>query len=267
MHLSFFDPQTSIAQITSFVREVYLKQGKTSAVIAVSGGIDSAVSLSLLREALGAEYIFPLLLPYAEQNMDDARKIVEWNQIPQENLKEINIQPLVDQFADVLQVEHNAVTSQKRLGNIMARVRMILLFDLAKNMDALVCGTENKSEKYLAYFTRFGDEASDIEPIQHVYKTQVRQLAEHLGLPEIFLSKAPSAGLWGGQTDESEFGFTYEQADQVLSELIDKQKKESEISLDGIDPQVVHRVIDWVDRNHFKHEVPYVLDVLINEND
>ena len=136
----------------------------------------------------------------------------------------------------------------------MARVRMIAVFDLAKQLDALVCGTENKSEKYLGYFTRFGDEASDIEPIQHLYKTQVKVLARQLQLPPVFLQKAPSAGLWADQTDEKELGFSYEQADQVLVELIDGEQSDPTAE---IKEKVKQRIIS----QEFKRQAPYRLAV------
>src|SRR6185437_16551779 len=120
-----------------------------------------------------------------------------------------------------------------RIGNIAARMRMIILFDLAKKHKALVCGTENKSENLLGYFTRFGDQASDIEPIEHLYKTQIIQLAKHLGLPEDVITQAPSAGLWKGQTDEGQFGFTYEEADIVLYLFLEKNVSIGEIEKRG----------------------------------
>ena len=155
---------------------------------------------------------------------------------------------MVDAIAGELQVGDD----QLRLGNIMARVRMIAVYDLAKKLDALVCGTENKSEKYLGYFTRFGDEASDIEPIQHLYKTQIRQLVEYLKMPQTFLEKPPSAGLWQDQTDEKELGFSYEEADKALAEIIDGEQT-------GADAAIKTKVQARVKSQHFKHEVPYKL--------
>jgi NAD+ synthase len=159
----------------------------------------------------------------------------------------INIGQMLDAAVKSLQV-----ADELRRGNIMARMRMIAVYDLAKKLDALVCGTENKSEKYLGYFTRFGDEASDIEPLQHLYKTQVRRLVEYLQMPSIFLEKPPSAGLWQGQTDEQELGFSYEDADKALAELIDGTNENS-------DQLVKEKVHARVKSQHFKHEVPYTL--------
>ncbi|MBI2190192.1 MAG: NAD(+) synthase, partial [Candidatus Levybacteria bacterium] len=133
----------------------------------------------------------------------------------------LSIKSIVDKLAKTLGVQ--PLKDSIRLGNIMARVRMILLYDLAKKHQALVCGTENRSEYHLGYFTRFGDEASDFEPIRHLYKTQVYQLASYLGVPKTVIDKKPTAGLWAEQTDEGEFGFSYKEADPVLYLYFDKK--------------------------------------------
>ena len=241
-------------KIVDFIKDTYDQAGKNKAVIAVSGGIDSAVSLTLLTQALGPEAVFPLLLPYHDQEIADSQELVSLNQIPEENISIINIGPVVYQFQQTLQVDSS---DRMRLGNIMARARMIAVFDKAKNLDALVCGTENKSEHYLGYFTRYGDGASDLEPLLGLYKTQVRALAEELHLPAKFLEKDPSAGLWQGQTDEQELGFTYEIADQVLTQLIDERKPVVEIKVEGVDESTIGRVITRVKGTEFKHQVPY----------
>ncbi|MEO8581983.1 MAG: NAD+ synthase [Patescibacteria group bacterium] len=253
MSLILDHPHTDAVKIIAFLKETFQKQGKKKAVIAVSGGIDSALSLTLLTQALPVESIYPILLPYDNQSIDDAQAICEFNEIPNENVTVVNIKSAVDQIS-------KADISPVRKGNIMARVRMIYVYDLAKKLDALVVGTENKSEQYLGYFTRFGDGASDIEPIQQLYKTQVRQLVEHLQLPKIFLEKTPSAGLWDQQTDEDELGFTYEQADQVIQQYIDDHKEAKFIVIDSSDSgEVVKKVIAQIESQKFKHEVPYVL--------
>ncbi len=153
---------------------------------------------------------------------------------------------MVDAFANEL------AASGLRKGNIMARARMIVVFDTAKKLDGLVCGTENKSEHYLGYFTRFGDAASDIEPISTLYKTQVQEMATFLGLPEIFTTKAPSAGLWEGQTDEKEMGFSYEDADRAVAVILGESKE-------SIDPTILNKVKALMDSQAFKLKVPYKL--------
>lgn len=144
-----------------------------------------------------------------------------------------------------------------RFGNIMARMRMIYLYDLAKKYDALVCGTENRYEDILGYFTRYGDEASDFEPIKHLYKTHVYQLAEYFDVPAEIREQTPTAGLWLDQTDEKQLGFSYKEADQVLYLYFDKRQTLDEIKTHGF--KNAEKIIGWAKNNQFKHEVPYVL--------
>jgi NAD+ synthase len=187
--------------------------------------------------------------------MSDAKLLAKHLNIPKENWQEVNIKNIVNSVAKLQKINSE---DHLRLGNIMARSRMIVVYDLAKKLNTLVCGTENKSEKYLGYFTRFGDEASDFEPIVHLYKTQVRQLVEHLDLPEVFLSKAPSAELWQDQTDEQELGFSYTKADLIIDQIyFDKMALDSFLTNFNITEETVEKVIKRVELVSFKHEVPY----------
>ena len=241
-----------INKVRNFITTILEKTGKDKVVIAISGGIDSALTLSLLAKSIQLNQIFPILLPYDQQLIADSQLICQHNHIPQSQIKNINIKTMVDSFTKQL-----AITDKLALGNIMARCRMITIYHIAKKLDALVCGTENKSEKYLGYFTRYGDEASDFEPIQHLYKTQVWQLAQFLKIPQPIIAKAPSAGLWAKQTDEAELGFSYQIADQVLVQYIDQKKKPSQIKIAGISQKEVEKVISRVVSQKFKLEVPY----------
>jgi len=247
-----------IALIVEFIQKVFTKNNKKNAVIAVSGGIDSAVSLSLLVQALPKEQIWPILLPYGRQDMTDAETILDFWQIPAENRKILNISSMVDAICKSLQITD---VDRIRKGNVMARTRMMAIFDYAKSKDALVVGTENKSEHYLGYFTRFGDQASDLEPLATLYKTQVRQLAQTLNLPAIFLEKAPSADLWQDQSDEKELGFSYELADQVLAYLIDQNLTATEASqlFNQEQQPLVNKILARVEAMAFKQQVPYTL--------
>lgn len=201
-------------KIIKFIKETFKKQGFSKAVVAVSGGIDSAASLLLAAKALGAPNVYSLQLPYKKhQSLELSDLVIKRAGILPNQKLVINISRPVDKLA----VKLNAKKDKVRLGNIIARARMICVFDQAKKLNALVVGTENKSEKTLGYFTRFGDEASDIEPIAHLYKTEVLVLAKDLGVPEAIIHAAPTAGLWPGQTDEGELGLTYEQIDKMLA--------------------------------------------------
>jgi NAD+ synthase len=256
MSLQLSHPQQTIDDIVAFLQKTFSEAKKTQAVIAVSGGIDSALSLTLLTRVLPKEQITVFHLPYKDQSIEDSQTICDFHQIPKENQHIVNISEIVD--AAVTVSSQSGVLKEHRKGSLMARARMMVIFDYAKALNALVCGTENKSEHYLGYFTRFGDAASDIEPICRLYKTQVRQLVEFFELPEVFLKKAPSAGLWHGQTDEGEMGFTYVQADQVLEQFIDQKIPAEKIVIEGVSPEVVQKVVQQVRANAFKLVVPYV---------
>jgi NAD+ synthase len=256
--MNAINPQQESDRIVSFLKETLKCVGFSHAVVAVSGGVDSAVSMTLAVNALGEENVYPILLPYGilnTQGVLDAMEVINQLRIPLTHVVQIDIKQAVDGMVgkEVLGIDNI------RKGNIMARVRMIYLFDQAKKRNALVIGTENKSEHLLGYFTRFGDSASDIEPIIHLYKTQVIELATHLPIPQSILMKPPSAGLWPDQTDEKEFGFTYKDADQILSLLYDEKKTVEEVVASGFDRTVVEKIQSRVNQNSFKHQTPYLL--------
>jgi len=273
MHSTFLklpNPAATFDELVGFVKGVYQKQNCTQAVVAVSGGIDSALSLTLATQALGPENVMAVSLPYADQSTATAQLMAEFNHLPASQHLTLNIKRMaevffreIDEIAKFGRLSRSGGSQPQldalRKGNIMARCRMIVLYDLAKQHQALVCGTENKSEKYLGYFTRFGDEASDLEPLQHLYKTQVWELATFLKFPERILTQAPSAGLWEGQTDEAELGFSYRDADKILVEYIDRHQHLEDIVLDDVSLATVAAVIKRVEQTRFKLEVPFTL--------
>ena len=246
-------------ELIHFIKNSFGKAGFERAVIAMSGGVDSSTSAALAVQALGANYVYPLLLPHGNLNTGavvDARGMINALGIPQKNITQINIQPLVDPIISL-----DPKMDQIRRGNIMARVRMIVIFDNAKKRNALVVGTENKTEHLLGYFTRFGDEGSDIEPLRTLYKTQVYELARFLKLPEQVLTKTPTAGLWEGQTDEGEFGFTYKEADEILSLVVDQRQSVDAVVAKGLERETVEKVIKRMKENEFKHNLPKMSNV------
>src|SRR3990167_5775564 len=202
------------SEIVSFIQKTLKDAEVKKIVIGLSGGLDSSTCALLIKKAVGAINILPVILPYEDLHkgaIEDVKHIVSKLEIPAINVYKINIQKAVDAIVD-----NEKDMPVLRKGNIMSRVRMIYLYDLAKKHQALVCGTENKSEFLLGYFTRFGDEASDFEPIRHLYKTQVYQLAKYLGVPKEIVNRKSSPDLWPGHTAEKELGFSYEEADIVL---------------------------------------------------
>ena len=243
--------------LVRFLKTSFAVAGFERAVIALSGGVDSSTSAALAVRALGGKNVYPLLLPYGNLNFQsvvDARLVTKTLGIPPTNVTEINIQPFVDSMITL-----DPPIDRVRRGNVMARVRMILLYDTAKKRNALVVGTENKTEHLFGYFTRFGDEASDIEPLRNLYKTEVYALARLLNLPEKILKNVPTAGLWEGQTDEGEFGFIYKEADEILAMIVDKKQSIDEVVLKGYDRATVEKVVKRMKENDFKHHLPIIL--------
>ena len=244
------------ARMRDFIQATLATAGVPRLVVNVSGGVDSAVTAALALQAVGAENLFLATMPYGELGAQAVRNVtllLEALRIPDECCMRIDIKGAVDALAGQIEAPDRV-----RMGNIMARVRMIYLFDLAKRRDALVCGTENRTEHYLGYFTRFGDSASDLEPIRSLYKTQVWELARALNIPPPIIEQAPTAGLWEAQTDEGEVGFSYRDADTVLTAHFDEHLTDEEIVARGMPEQTVTRVLAHVARNEFKHHLPYV---------
>lgn len=250
----------TIQDLVAFIRGSTSRAGFSQVVVAVSGGVDSATATSLAVKAFGPKNVHALLLPYKDWHVEavvHARLLTDRLQLPQDQVHEIDIAPGVDALKASL-ILKKTESAQMRLGNIMARVRMIALFDFAKKLPALVLGTENKSEHLLGYYTRFGDEASDLEPLRGLFKTEVYQLAKALQVPDEIIHKSPTAGLWKDQTDEGEFGFSYAEADQVLHGLFEEKKTQKQLVEQGMKKEVVDRVKKWTDRVSFKHHLPVV---------
>lgn len=244
------EAQLETEKIVQFLKSVFVLTGKSKVAINWSGGVDSTVCLYLLAKSLPIQNITILHLPYERTYEDEFLPIFEYLQINKSQFRIINIKSMVDEIRLNLKI-----SDVIRGGNVMARMRMIVAYDYAKKSNALVCGTENRTEDLLGYFTRFGDAASDIEPICHLYKTHVFELGEFLGVPNNILEAHPTAGLWEGQTDEAEFGFTYNEADEVLFRYFDLSKNIEEIEKEGF--RNARRIIEFSKKNAFKHEVPY----------
>ena len=242
------------------LRAVLERAHRGKLVLGLSGGIDSAVAMALAARAIGPQHVVAVRLPsrHTEQvHLDDAAAAAEAAGLPDENVLTVSIEPILE---GMTVARPGAAGSDIRFGNASARARMLVIYDLAQELHALVLGTENRSESLLGYFTRFGDAASDIEPISDLYKTEVRLAARLLGQPEAVIRKHPTAGLWGGQTDEQELGFTYEQGDRVLVAHVDLGlEPEAAAARAGVELAVAERVLERMRSVAWKHQVPYPL--------
>jgi len=250
------DTEAARGAIVEFIRAYLKDAGYSRAVIGLSGGVDSSLACYLTAEALGPENVLGLLMPYRTSNPKseaDARLVIDALGIVS---RKIEITPMVEPLINLY-----PNMSARRRGNIMARERMIVLYDQSEEFHGLVIGTSNKTEILLGYFTLYGDAAAAIRPLGGMYKAQVRQLARAMGVPSHIVEKPPSADLWAGQTDEDELGFTYEEADQVLFLLSEKGYSEPQIVASGLDADVVRRVIRQMHRTEFKRRPIPVADI------
>ncbi len=204
-----------IERIEQMIRHTVWSGGAKGIVIGISGGIDSAVAAVLCRGAVGAEKVLGLTLPSQTTgagDIEDAKMLCEAFGIQH---RIISIEPVLNAFSSMPDFEATPFL----LGNIMARVRMTTLYYHANRTQSLVCGTSNRSEYMIGYCTKYGDNAADLQPILHLYKTEIFELAAELGIPESIRKKPPSAGLWYGQSDEEELGMSYQEIDAALRNL------------------------------------------------
>jgi len=245
--------------LVSFLRDEARKAGFSRAILNLSGGIDSSVVAYLAAEAFGPESVVALLLPYRlsqRHSIDDARDVVLQLGLRSE---EHDISPQIDAYFQGEAIETEA--DRVRAGNKMARERMAIMYDRSRVHAAIPLGTSNKTELLLGYGTIFGDLASGINPIGDLYKTQLRELAAHLGVPESIRAKVPTADLWVGQTDEGELGATYAELDLVLYHMVDRRLSPRELIAAGFDATLVEVVRERVRRNHFKRVQPLIAKV------
>jgi NAD+ synthase len=247
------DPEAVAGQLVIFIREEMERAGFSRLVVGLSGGIDSAVSCALAVRALGRDKVTALIMPYRSSNPENVRDAEELAARLGIETITVDITPMVDAY-----YHNHPDADQVRRGNMMARQRMAVLYDYSPQLGALVLGTGNKTEAMLGYTTLYGDNACAFNPMADLWKTQVRRMAGWLGIPEAIITKAPSADLWAGQTDEEELGLTYEQADRILHGLCNLRLDPAALSAQPYDlpGDAVDKVVRLIRGNRFKRSLP-----------
>jgi NAD+ synthase len=242
--------------LVGFVRDEVHKVGVKKAVLGLSGGIDSALVVFIAAEALGPENVHAICMPYKTSNPESeahAKLVADACGV---NFSVVPITPMVDAYFDMF-----ADADNMRRGNKMARERMTILFDHSALLRALVLGTSNKTELLLGYGTLYGDMASALNPIGDLYKSQVWQLSEEMGIPREVIEKKPSADLWAGQTDEEELGFSYRQVDELLYQMVDLRLTVDELLAKGFEGEFISNIYSKIQNSHFKRRLPVIAKV------
>ena len=248
--------------ITSFIRDTYEGAGADTAVIAISGGVDSSLTSFLAVEALGAENVYGLVMPSEvnrTDNMSDAERIA--GELLEIEYDLIEIDPLVEAFCaanpNVTIGEKFTGPEQVAVGNLRARIRAVLNYFAANRRGGVVLGTGNRTEAAVGYFTKYGDGAVDCHPIANLYKQQVRQLARHVGVPGDMADKPSTAGLWEAQTDEGELGMTYDTLDSIIALHVDGPLSVSATARTiGVDEDAIERVRGMHETSVHKRQAP-----------
>lgn len=249
-------PELTRRLLANFIRDETGKFGFKRVVLGMSGGIDSALAATLAAEALGPENVVALILPYrtsSPKSEEDARLVIDRLGLAHDKL---NITPMAEPL-----FAHYGEMSNMRRGNVLARLRMVAVFDRSLAENALVLGTSNKTESLLGYTTWYGDNAASIQPIGDLYKTQVRALSRAIGVPTAVVEKKPSADLWPGQTDEAEMGLSYDLVDQVLYLLVDERLDPERIVAQGFEQSLVERIVRTVRNMQYKRMTAVIAKV------
>jgi NAD+ synthase len=241
-------PAHAVSTIHQFLRAHALSEGATGVVVGMSGGVDSALTVRLARDALGPERVLGVLLPDARFPPALRTETEEYARFLGVETRTVPIDRVERAYRELLPEIQDRVT----IGNTSARVRMTIDYALARERGRLVAGTGNKSELLLGYFTKYGDGGSDLLPIGDLYKTEVWELATALELPATIRERPPTAGLWEGQTDEGELGLPYSQIDQILYGLEQLRTEEEIAEATELPPERVHEVTERVARSRHK---------------
>lgn len=256
--------------IAEFIRGQLRQAGFERALVGLSGGIDSSLVAYLTSEAIGAERLLAVLMPYRTSDpasRADGEEVVR--RLGCDSVV-VDISPMVDGYFDdaapparpsAKGAEALERVGHTRRGNFAARTRMAVLYDLSVVWGGLVVGTSNKTETLIGYTTIFGDNAAAFQPIGDLYKSQVRQMALAVGVPDRIIAKAPSADLWPGQTDEEDVGFRYAEIDRLLYWMVDKRRSDAELVAMGFAPDVVARAGRLLATSEYKRQVPPIAKI------
>ncbi len=242
--------------LVRFLRDETHKCGFQRAIFGLSGGVDSSLVAYLLAKALGPENVWALAMPYQTSHpssLKDAQTVAEKLKI---HLNVIEITPMVDSYFKLFPDISNI-----RRGNKSARERMTILYDHSHDLKALVIGTSNKTELLLGYGTQYGDMVSALNPLGDLYKTQVWQLAEFMGVPQEIVGKAPSGDLWAGQTDEGEMGFSYKDVDKLFYYMVDERYSLEELEEAGFDKDFVKKIFVKMRDSQYKRRLPLIAKI------
>ncbi len=246
--LRFDDSERVRIQIVNFIKDYAKIAGVNKVVLGLSGGIDSSLVAALACEAIGSENVLGIMMPVDAKkdakNIADAKLVAETIDMPYE----------IFELKKAVAAYDSLNLGKVARGNLAARLRMVTWYARANQENRLVLGTGNKTELMIGYFTKYGDGGSDVLPIGELYKVNVRDLSRHIGIPEPIIKKAPSAGLWEGQTDEKEIGISYDYLDSILFLLLEKGMSEKEIVEWGIDESKVMKVIEMKARTQHKRD-------------
>jgi NAD+ synthase len=246
-------PELVCELLVSFLREEVGNTGLQRAVLGLSGGIDSAVVAALCARAFGPRNVLAVLMPYRTSNPDSERDAQAVAAALDLETRRVEVSGMADACFEAL-----GITSAHRRGNVLARCRMTVLYDLSVEWQGLVIGTSNKTEILLGYSTQWGDAAHAVNPIGDLYKHQVYQLARWLELPAEVIEKPPSADLFEGQTDEADLGFRYADVDRLLYRMVDRRWSEAELTADGFDAAFIGRVAQRIVQYQFKRLPPVI---------
>jgi NAD+ synthase len=261
LRLSEAELERTREHVVTFIRDVVDDAGAEGAIIGLSGGIDSTLTAHLAAEALDPERVHGLIMP-SEVNREDDRSDAE--RVAQElgiAYDVVEIRSIVDRLASAFPEGRD---DKLATGNVRVRIRGVLNYYVANHENRIVLGTGNRTEALTGYFTKYGDQAVDCNPIGNLYKQQVRQLAAHVGVPEDLVMRTPTAGMWVGQTDEEELGLSYDVIDAILALHVDGPLSTAATvrALDGVDEEQVADVVDLYERSAHKRSMPPAPDPL-----